>query len=100
MAGLPGILARFALRLLFVALATVFVLSLLAALGVVALVWGLRVLWARLTGRPMAPWVVRVDPRAGWRVAERWTVRRGGGPLRPAPNATDVEVRELPPGQP
>ena len=48
--------ARLVVRLLLVAAGVVFFLSLLAAMLVLALVWGLRYLWARLTGRlrPMA----------------------------------------------
>lgn len=44
----------------------VFALSLLVALLVLALAWALRALWARLTGRPVTPWVMRVDPRTAW----------------------------------
>ena len=58
--------ARLVVRLLLVAAGVVFFLSLLAAMLVLALVWGLRYLWARLTGRPVVPWAVRIDPRAGW----------------------------------
>ena len=49
---------------------------------VLALVWGLRFLWARLTGQPIAPWAMRVDPRTGWstvvRTRTRWTATRTG----------------------
>ena len=57
---------RLLLRLVLVAVGVVFFLSLLAAALVLALVWGLRALWARLTGRPVTPWATRIDPRAGW----------------------------------
>ena len=52
-----------------------FFLSLLAAAAVLALVWGLRALWARLTGRPVTPWVMRMDPRTGWSTVYRSTAR-------------------------
>ena len=59
-------LVRFVVRALLVAVGLLFFLSLLAAALVLALVWGLRAAWARLTGRPITPWTVRIDPRAGW----------------------------------
>src|SRR3990167_1309635 len=70
-------LIRFLVRVLLVAVGLVFFLSLLAAALVLALVWGLRAVWARITGRPVTPWTVRIDPRAGWssvyRSSTRWT---------------------------
>ena len=54
-------LARFGVRALLVAVGLVFFLSLLAAALVLALVWGLRAVWARLTGRPITPWTVRIE---------------------------------------
>lgn len=106
-------LARFLVRALLVAVGLVFFLSLLAAALVLALVWGLRAVWAQITGRPIAPWTVRIDPRAGWssvyRSGARWSRTEGGPPtppearpqppvhLRPLPGAdevTDVQPRE------
>src|SRR3990167_1377091 len=96
-----------------VAVGLVFFLSLLAAVLVLALVWGLRAVWAQITGRPIAPWTVRIDPRAGWssvyRSGARWSRTEGAPPtppearpqppvhLRPLPGAdevTDVQPRE------
>ena len=56
-------------RLLTVAVGAV--LALVALCGVMALlvVWGARRSWARLTGRPVAPWVLKSDPMAVWRRA-------------------------------
>lgn len=80
-----------------------FFLSLVAAAAVLALVWGVRALWARLTGRPVTPWVMRMDPRTGWstvyRSTARWTASKPGQPRRegaPAHDITDVVPRELP----
>lgn len=106
-------LARFGVRALLVAVGLVFFLSLLAAALVLALVWGLRAVWARLTGRPITPWTVRIDPRAGWssvyRSGARWNRTDAAQPtapearpqapvhLRPLPGAdevTDVQPRE------
>ena len=76
----------------------------LAAALVLALVWGLRALWARLKGRPVTPWATRIDPRAGWssvyRSSTRWRAAAGTAPeapqeplpvhLRPLPGADEV----------
>ncbi len=87
-------------------------LSLLAAALVLGLAWIARAVWARLTGRPMAPWVMRVDPRTGFSAAMRSRARWGaarqpdaaaepaapsrrGGVLPGAVDVTDVEPREL-----
>ena len=70
-------------------------------------------MWARSTGRPITPWTVRIDPRAGWssvyRSGARWSRTEGASPtppearpqppvhLRPLPGAdevTDVQPRE------
>jgi hypothetical protein len=53
------------MRLVLLAAGAVFVLSLLLAAALFMLLWGLRALWSRLTGRPLTPFVMRVDPRAG-----------------------------------
>ena len=55
---------------LFVAGVVLF-LSLLAAAFLLALVWGVRALWARLSGRPIVPWTMRFDPRQSWSTVYR-----------------------------
>lgn len=110
------ILARL-LRLLLHAVALLmgllFFASLLAAALLLALVWALRAAWARLTGQPVSPWTMRMDPRSGFdsafRSAERWSARRSAqdakrsddaatprrsGQLPGADEVTDVEPRE------
>ena len=52
-------------------------LALALALAVLLLGWGLRSLWARLTGRRVAPFVMRIDPRDGFGQVYR---RAGGVP--------------------
>lgn len=101
-------LSRWLVRALLVAVGLVFFLSLLAAAAVLAALWGLRALWARLTGRPVMPWRMRVDPRTGWsavyRSSERWSAAparesdapsRRGGVLPGAAEVTDVQPREV-----
>ncbi|OJX35847.1 MAG: hypothetical protein BGO74_10610 [Burkholderiales bacterium 68-12] len=107
-------LTRFLVRLVLLAAGLVFFLSLLAAALVLALVWGLRLLWARLTGRAVAPWPARIDPRTAWttvyRSSSRWSgARRPGADaearsdtpahLRPLPGAEDVTDVQIKPPQ-
>lgn len=84
---------RLVVRLLIVAMGVMLFLSLLAAAMVLALLWALRAGWARLTGRPVTPWVMRMDPRTGFstvfRSGERWTSAR-----RAAPSASDENAEE------
>ncbi len=105
------------LRLIVIAMGLVLFASLVVAAMLLALVWLLRAGWARLTGRPVTPWVMGVDPRTGFstvfRTTERWSAgRRGsrapeatgedaaasrrGGILPGAAQVTDVEAREVP----
>ncbi|BEU97580.1 hypothetical protein ACDW_32850 [Acidovorax sp. DW039] len=108
-------LLRLLLRAVVLAMGVVLFLSLLAAVMVLALVWALRAGWARLTGRPVTPWVMRMDPRAGFdtvfRSTQRWSggarspaapadageapAARRGGILPGAAEVTDVEAREV-----
>src|SRR2546427_5522550 len=58
----------------------VFFVSLLTAAALLALVWAVRALWARLTGQPVMPWAMRMSPRAGWQTVYRsgseWMAQR------------------------
>lgn len=83
-------LLRWTVRLVVIAMGVVLFLSLLAAVALLALAWALRAGWAKLTGQPVTPWVMRVHPRTGFgtvfRSTERWAPRQ-----RPAPGAADAE---------
>ncbi len=57
---------NFILRLVLFMLGLVFAASLAVAVLLLAAVWGVRSGWARLTGRPVTPWVMRFDPGAGF----------------------------------
>lgn len=103
------------LRLVVIAMGLVLFASLLVAAMLLALVWVLRAGWARLTGRPVTPWVMRMDPRTGFsavfRSTKRWSAgRRGaapadggedanasrrGGILPGAAQVTDVDARDI-----
>ena len=82
-------LLRLVLRVVVLAVGVVVFLSLLAAVLVLALVWGLRAAWARITGKPVTPWVMRMDPRTGFSTAFRSTQRWSAGGHRSAPAAGD-----------
>jgi hypothetical protein len=76
-------MTNFLTRLIFFLLGLFIALSLAAAVLLLAAVWGLRYLWARFTGQPVAPWVMRFDPRSGF---DRF--RSAGQPREPS--AADV----------
>ncbi|QXL85716.1 hypothetical protein [Comamonas sp. NLF-1-9] len=94
---------RWSLRLALIAMGALLFLSLLLAGGILALAWSLRAAWARLTGRPVAPWVMRMDPRHGfstvYRSTARWTSNTAsnmGRGARRLGEVTDVTPREIP----
>lgn len=107
-------LLRIALRLLLLAVGLVFFAGLVTLLLTFAATWGVRALWAKLTGQPVTPWVMRVDPRAGWsRFAQRGRAVPTGdtvdmtdvaGTTHPVPrrfparhaDVVDVDVKEHP----
>ena len=90
-------LFRLALRLLFIAAGAVFAASLLLALLVAVAFWMLRAGWARLSGRPVRPWAMRFDPRAGWgRFRQAGARAAAAAPARaraPIGDVTDVEIK-------
>jgi hypothetical protein len=103
-------LTRFVLRLLLVVAGLVFLCSVLVVASALALVWALRAAWARITGRPVSPWVMPMSQRT----AATWASmrQRAGGfadtPASDAPpskrsgvlpqvaaDVTDVQAREV-----
>ena len=72
-------LVRLLVRVARVAAGLVMFASWLLAALVLALSWGLRAAWARVTGRPVTPWVMRMDPRSGWSAVYRSSQARWGG---------------------
>ena len=57
---------NFILRVILLLLGLVFAASLTVAVMLLAAVWGVRYAWARLTGKPVSPWVMRFNPRSGF----------------------------------
>jgi hypothetical protein len=56
----------FLLRVFLLAAGLLFAASLAVALVLMAALCGVRAVWAKLTGRPMMPFMMRMDPRAGF----------------------------------
>jgi len=88
-------LFSFVLRLLLVLASLVFALSLALAAALVLVLWGLRALWAKLTGQAVRPMVMRIDPRAGFGRVYRGAAASPGAARGPAAlhDVTDVEVK-------
>jgi hypothetical protein len=57
---------KFVVRLLLLAAGLVFALSLLVVMLVLLVLWSLRALWCKLTGKPILPFAMRMNPRAGF----------------------------------
>ncbi len=83
-------------------------LSLFVAGALLVVVFGLRLLWARVTGRPVTmAFGAGVDPASAWRRYKGWQTRAAGaaaarpghpGRRLPAQDVQDVEPKE--PGGP
>jgi len=90
----------FLLRLFLLAAGLVFAASLAVATMLMLAVWSVRAAWAKLTGRPVVPFIVRIDPRGGF---DRMYRRAGQGnrtpradsvrPGKRAGDVTDVEPK-------
>jgi hypothetical protein len=85
-------LMNFLLRLVLLAVGLVFAASLAVAVVLLLAFWAVRAAWARLTGRPITPFVFRIDPRAGFGRVYRGR-QSGPGPA-PAPEPTRPGRRE------
>ena len=79
------------LRIVLALMGLVFLLSLLAAGLLLLTFWGLRALWARLTGRPVQPLVFTLLRRAQW---QRF-YRPGTGQAPQGADVIDVESRPV-----
>lgn len=92
-------LVRLLLQLALLAAGMVFALGLMLVAAVLAVVFGLRLLWAKLTGRPV---IVRfggmgVDPAASWRRYRDWQ-QQATRPRGAAARAEDEPSPYSPPG--
>ena len=57
---------NFLLRLFLLAAGLLFAASLAVGAVLMLAVWGVRAGWARLTGRPITPFIMRIHPRGGF----------------------------------
>ncbi|MGY8904511.1 MAG: hypothetical protein ACKVIH_08195 [Burkholderiales bacterium] len=93
----------FLLRLLLLLTGLVVAASIALAALLLLVFWGLRVLWAKLSGQPVTPFVMRFDPRAGFEHVFRGRQGERAVPERNVPAAqrdrlTDVtDVQAKPP---
>ncbi|MEG2999555.1 MAG: hypothetical protein RR855_03295 [Comamonas sp.] len=97
--------ARWAVRIFLLAAGAVFFLCLLAVASLLALVWGARALWAKLTGRTVMPWVMpTMRPGASWastmagaapEASDSTDSKRSGVLASAARDITDVQPREV-----
>ena len=106
---------RWAVRIVLMLVGLVFFLCLMAVACLIALAWGARALWARLTGQPIVPMSMgAMSPFAGWQTVYRsgaeWMTQSSGdadtqaeqregrsrrGVLPGAGDVTDVQPREV-----
>lgn len=99
---MPSIL-NFLLRAALLAAGLVFAASLLLVSVILIALWSLRTLWARLTGRPTTPFIMRFGPRAAFEEMARRArpqpsrtprADAAAGPRGRLADVTDVEPRE------
>ena len=93
------------LRVVLLVGGLLFAASLLLVVVLLVLAWGLSAAWARLLGRPVAPFVMRVHPREGFSQvfrARQGMPRTGGsrGPEAPQrrdqpADVVDVEAKQV-----
>jgi flagellar biosynthesis protein FlhB len=88
------------LRVVLVVAGLLFAASLAVVFGLLLVGWTLRAGWAKLTGKAVTPFVVRIDPRRGfermYRGAEQGSRTPRADSVQPAreiPDVTDVEPR-------
>jgi hypothetical protein len=95
----------FLLRLFLTVAGLLFAASLAVATVLLLALWGVRALWAKLTGRPVTPFIMGIHPRSGF---ERMLYRRAqqgsrtprADAVRPARNSSDVtDVEARPPAR-
>lgn len=85
---------RFLFRALLLAFGLIFAASLAVAFVLLLGVWSVRSVWARLTGKAVQPFVMRMNPREGFGHVFRAGQPRTAGQPRAAADVTDVQVKE------
>lgn len=87
-------LLTFLLRLLLLAAGLLFAASLAVVAVLMLGLWGVRAAWAKLTGRPVVPFIFRIDRRSGfermYRRAQRGTRTPRADAVMPGRKISDV----------
>lgn len=93
-------LVSFLIRIVLLVAGLLFAASMAVAFVLLLALWSVRFAWAKLTGKPVMPFIIRIDPRGGF---ERMYRRAGPGsrtsradavqPGRKIADVTDVEPR-------
>jgi hypothetical protein len=84
---------KFLLRLLLISVGLILAASLLVVMLVLMSIWLLRLLWAKLTGQTVAPFVMRMNPRHGFEAVFRHARQRESAPKREVQDVTDVQPK-------
>lgn len=87
-----NVVSRWTVRLVLLMVGVVFFLSLLSLACVLAAVWGLRALWAKITGQPIAPWVMPLRTASSW--ASKYQRAGQFGGMGSAATATTASAQE------
>lgn len=82
-------LTRWTVRLVLLMVGVVFFLSLMALVCVLALAWGVRSLWAKLTGRPVTPWSMPMRAGSNWAHVFQGAGHFGARAAKPATHADE-----------
>lgn len=86
---------NFLLRVLLVIAGLIFAASLIVVMLVLMMAWSVRALWFKLTGRSITPFVMRMNPRAGF---DQVFKQARQDPVKPARrdlgDVTDVEPKK------
>lgn len=80
-------------RLILLAAGLVFLASLMAFGLVLLVLWLVRALFARLTGRPVTPWTFKVNRHAQW--SRFYQTSGRGNPAQASSDVIDAEVKEV-----
>ncbi len=88
---------NFLLRLILVIAGLIFAASLMIVMIILLTVWSIRAIWCKLTGRPLLPFAMRMNPRAGFEQVFKKAQSHAAGnakpPRRPLDDVTDVEPK-------
>ena len=92
MAELVRSILGWVLRLGLLLAGLLFFASLMAAGMVFLTLWLLRALWAKVTGRPVQPWVFQMNRRPPWQQANPGS---GSGPAPSSGDVIDAAARDV-----